>query len=288
MRCVPSKSCFVLLFICSSMTYGGNDDSSSRVAMRHIFKNALHADDFSDPVMMQEIGKLEQLLDSTSNHKMIAEEIIAMISETAQGTDEWWVLSHLIQNSKDILHPSDVGEVVFTTMESEDEDLRDAAAILLGTFESSCVDAEHPTNLVLSKAVIRVRLHFDKELLPTAVRRMYEVSPDRGLMFMLQAHNDERDAVMARETEWAVHIISTARWRIENEWSTEYVQKNDEIMSTARSQMLKLARSEVWWVKYYAANVMHRYPELGTPEVVAALATSTHGLLKDIVSQIDQ
>lgn len=185
------------------------------------------------------------------------------------------------------MNAPDAAEVLFSTLEPKDESMRDAAEILLEAFEASCNHhSDVPPNLILAKSLILVRTHENRELLPAAVWRMYKLAPDRVLSFMRRrVFRGEFDLQVEREIQWAVHIISIACWRIDHDWSSRFVEGGREVIPEARTQLLKLANIDAWWVNLYAAIISERFPELSTPEVVETLMNSKHELVLKAMAQ---
>jgi hypothetical protein len=108
------------------------------------------------------------------------------------------------------------------------------------------------------------------------VSYMYEVSPSSAFLALVE--NSQPVGDEQRDLLWAEHVISDAVWKQKHGF--------DEALGQAKpmafDQLQALSHNDQWWVRLYVAEVLRRYPDLGTPEMIDRLKTDEHDLVRQV------
>jgi hypothetical protein len=123
------------------------------------------------------------------------------------------------------------------------------------------------------KTYLRGVLNTRQEVPAAFVEYIYERSPDRALLVFYFATKWERgkepDILLAE------HIVSNAIWLKKNKFDERF----QTALPEASAELAKLAKYKEWWVRYYVAEIMRRYPDLRQPDVFQQLSTDNNALV---------
>jgi hypothetical protein len=132
------------------------------------------------------------------------------------------------------------------------------------------------------KTYLRGLLNTRQEVPPAFVEYIYERSPDRALFVFYYATKWERgkepDILLAE------HIVSNAIWLKKNKFDDRFQMALPE----ATAELAKLAKREEWWIRYYVAEIMRRYPDLRQPDILQQLSTDNNALVSKSAKSVKQ
>ena len=142
---------------------------------------------------------------------------------------------------------------------------------------SECEDmsAARPPDFSSHRAIIEDAVRAGREPQASLVRRMYALDPGEALRTMVRAMQLRKPEEI-RPILWAEHVVADLMWR--RRYGIVGPKDTD---AAVRAEIDKASRHDLWWVRLYAARIVHDSPELAGPEVVARLAADRHPLVRE-------
>ena len=110
---------------------------------------------------------------------------------------------------------------------------------------------------------------------------MYQRDPAGALREMMSLYDGGFSADESRAVLIATRVVDQMVWK-----QRVGLSRADERDELAVEQVEKMAQSNAWWVRLYAAEVMAQYPGLRKAEVVKHLAGDENGMVKKAMERV--
>jgi hypothetical protein len=116
-----------------------------------------------------------------------------------------------------------------------------------------------------------------REQHPTLVAYIFRSDPRVALHTIMAVTDSLDERVNLQALARDEHFVHDMIWHHENNFEIE-----PERLRSAKDALERLAKHEQWWVRLYVAEILRRYPDLGTPEMIDRLKTDEHDLVRQV------
>lgn len=138
--------------------------------------------------------------------------------------------------------------------------------------------------------------HKNESLAGPLVKQMFRTAPGEAMQAMLSGTFGlsfpvepklpgarVKDTKEIRELLLAEHVLSDLIWHKEFNFGIGSQQ-----LDKAKQVLASLSRHKQWWVRLYAAEILHRHPEFRTPEMMTRLANDEHKLIRQANARMEK
>ena len=200
------------------------------------------------------LAALNELAEVSDRQNILVQ--VALFLEDAGGTEEAMgavaVLNHFNFSAEEKL------EAILPLLRSADVELKQVFEEILGTIDRL---GRREPDFSYYEQVMRSK---DLEACSTLVGYMYDVSPGQALLSLVEVNglsNDERKEVLAVKSR--VDDLLYRKDRGEAVF--------EELVTDVQQQLDHLSQHRLWWLRLYAATIIHDVPEFGSSQTVERL-----------------
>ena len=157
-------------------------------------------------------------------------------------------------------------------LDDADAAIRKLTADLLRGYEDR--SAVRPPDFTVYHALLEADFRALRSPQSSLVQFMFEGDPGAALLTIMRA-SQLRDPAEIKPILWAEHVVADLLWRRQFGFV-----KRDAVDPAVVRELDKLSQHKSWWARMYVAEIIRKYPELGTKVIRDRLAADPHDLVK--------
>lgn len=113
---------------------------------------------------------------------------------------------------------------------------------------------------------------------PALVTHIFRTDPRAALHMVMVVTDTLREGVNLQALAHDEHLVHDMLWHHQNGFEIEPQRLNN-----ARIALQTLATHDQWWVRLYVAEILRRYPDVGTPQLVERLKRDENDLVRQAI-----